>query len=278
MKSKLEIGLIEGENILKKSGVMLINNLGKTIATITLFVSALVMFTDVSFADLGTESFVSSALIILLASYLMYFSLEDAGERLGEESDEYKAALLEYDAEKKKIGGDEIEALRSFCLRYSEEDLKYRQRALVTSYALSPIEFEKYLSGEKTNKEWEKVFKKAARLRAVPISPRALLTKDRESKKSELINPEKFKLLSLVLKLIPTTVCMTVTVSVMLTAKEGLDAAGVIEGILKLSALPVIGFRGYASGYGYVRKCYIPWIETKRRLLETYNEKKHATT
>lgn len=71
---------------------------------------------------------------------------------------------------------------------------------------------------------------------------------------------------------------MSVTVSVILTAKEGLDAATVIEGILKLSTLPVVGFRGYANGYSYVRKSFIPWIETKKRLLEAYNEKKTFAT
>ncbi|MBR5139607.1 MAG: hypothetical protein IKV16_01005, partial [Clostridia bacterium] len=82
MKTKLEIGLIEGENLLKKSAVMLISNLGKTVAVITLIVATLVTFTDLSFADLSTESFKTSLIMLLLASYLMYFSLEDAGEKL----------------------------------------------------------------------------------------------------------------------------------------------------------------------------------------------------
>jgi hypothetical protein len=59
----------------------------------------------------------------------------------------------------------------------------------------------------------------------------------------------------------------------MLTAKDGLTATAVIEGILKLSTLPVVGFRGYAAGYSYIRRSYIPWIETKSRLLEAYNKK-----
>ena len=278
MKSKLEIGLIEGENLLKKSGIMLINNIGKTIAFITLFVAALVTFTDVAFADFKAESFATSAIMLILASYLMYFSLEDAGERLGEESEEYKSALKSYEEEREKIKGEDIEGLREFCLSYSKEELSYRQRAYVTSHALSLSEFEKYLKGEKCDKRSEKIFRRAARLRAIPLSPKTLLTKERESQRSELINPEKTKLIHLILKLIPTTVCMTVTVSVMLSAKDGLDAAGIIEGILKLSTLPIVGFRGYASGFSYVRKCYIPWIETKRRLLEDYNEKRGIPT
>ena len=90
MKGRLEIGLIETENLIKKSSAALINNIGKTVAIITLFVTVLITFTDISFADFGTESFATSALMLMLASYLMYFSLEDAGERLCEEGEEYK--------------------------------------------------------------------------------------------------------------------------------------------------------------------------------------------
>lgn len=278
MKSKLEIGLIEGENLIKKSAVMLINNVGKTIAIITLLVAALVTFTDIAFADFGAESFATSAMMLVLASYLMYFSLEDAGERLGEESEEYKKALAAYEEERNKVSGEDIDSLRSFCLEYSREELEYRRRAYVTSHALSVSAFEKYLNGEKTDSKDSKIFRKAAKLRAVPLSPKVLLTKERENRRSELVNPEKFKLVRLILRLIPTTLCMTVTVSVMLSAKPGLDGAAIIEGILKLSTLPIVGFRGYANGYAYIRKGYIPWIETKRRLLEAYNKKKSAAT
>ena len=36
MKSKLEIGIIEGENLIRKGGLALVNNIGKTVAIITL--------------------------------------------------------------------------------------------------------------------------------------------------------------------------------------------------------------------------------------------------
>ena len=55
MKSKLEIGLIEGENLIKKGGAALINNIGKTVAVITVLVAVLITFTDVTFADFGTD-------------------------------------------------------------------------------------------------------------------------------------------------------------------------------------------------------------------------------
>lgn len=278
MKTKLEIGLIEGENLVKKSSMMLINNIGKTIAVITVFVSILVTFTDITFADFKTESFATSAIMLILASYLMYFSLEEAGERLGEESDEFQSALSLYEEERNRIKGENMDTLRDFCLNYSKEELIYRRKNFIASHALSYSDFENYLKGKESCKENRRIFKKAARLRAIPLSPKVLLTKEKENQKSELSNPEKTKLVRLILKLIPTTVCMTVTVSVILTAKSGLSAATVIEGILKLSTLPIVGFKGYAGGYSYIRKSYIPWIETKRRLLQAYNENKVTPT
>lgn len=278
MKSRLEIGLIESDNLIKKGGIMLINNVGKTIAVITALVSALVTFTDITFADFGTESFATSLVMLILASYLMYFSLEDAGERLAEDSEEYKATLRDYEKVREKIKGEDMESLRAFCIEYSREELIYRRKNLITSHALSLEEFEKYQKGERLGKEKERIFRRAARLKAIPLSPKELLTKERESRKSELINPERYKLLRLIIGLVPTTVCMTVTVSVMLSAKSGLDAAAIIEGILKLSTLPIVGFKGYANGYKFIRKSYIPWIETKKRLLEAYIEKRsHGT-
>ena len=278
MKSKLELGLIEGENLIKKSTMMLVNNVGKTVAFITLIVSLLVTFTDIRFADFGTESFATSAMMLLVAAYLMYFSLEDAGERLGEESEEYKSALQKYKEARGKINGEDIDALRRFCLDYSREELEYRRRALIISSALSEGDFEAYLNGEAKDRKNEKIFKKAMKLRAIPLSPKILLTSEHSDTRGELVNPERFKLIRLILRLIPTTVCMTVTVSVILTAKPGLGAAAIIEGILKLSTLPIVGFRGYAGGYAYIRRIYLPWIETKTRLLRAFNEKKSTYT
>ena len=63
---------------------------------------------------------------------------------------------------------------------------------------------------------------------------------------------------------------MAVTVSVMLTAKEGLTGADVLNGILKLSALPMIGFKGYSQGYSYAKHTLTLWTETKANILEAF--------
>ena len=43
-----------------------------------------------------------------------------------------------------------------------------------------------------------------------------------------------------------------------------------MEGIFKLSALPIIGFKGYGAGYSYSKDTKSAWIDTKARILEQF--------
>ena len=270
MKNKLEYRLIEAESIIKKSGVALIKNIGKVIASITLTVAVMITFTEVSFVGFENESFTSSLIIMLICAYLIYFSLEDAGERLGEESEEYSAAIDAYKKTVKRIDSIGTVGLREFCIDYSRSELEYRRDNLLITYGLCREDYEKYLSGEKFDKEITHIFVRAKKMKAIPLTPKTMLSGERRNARSELSNPQKHKGMIMFLRLIPSAICMTVTVSVMLSTKDGLNAATVIEGILKLSTLPIIEFKGYAQGYSFVSNALIPWVETKTRLLEGY--------
>ena len=76
--------------------------------------------------------------------------------------------------------------------------------------------------------------------------------------------------------LIPTTVGMCITVSVMLTVKNGLNAECVIEGLIKLAALPMVGFKGYSNGYSHVTERGVAWLETRTRILRIFKNEGHA--
>lgn len=267
-------GLLEYGNLMKRGYAYFVSNAGKIIAAITATVAVLVTFTDVSFAGLGSQSFTSTLALMLVASYLIYFSLEDAGEKLGEECESYTAAEEKYLAAKRKIQPSDIGKLRAFCSQYSAEELEYRRRCYVCEMGYSYEELEAYKDGEKFSKNATRVFKRALRMKAVRMGPQTLLSRERHSGTSELSNPEATKMLSLILRLIPSTLCTFLTVSVMLTAKDGLTAEGVIDSLLKLSALPIIGFKGYSAGYLYVKDTKVLWLETKTRLLESFAMRK----
>ena len=276
MKNDFEISLLESGNLIKRGCGILISNIGKTVAAITLVITALVLFTDIGFASFTGESFSSTMAVMLLASYLMYFSMEDAGERLGEESEEYKEAYDACRQNSEKITGRDIQALREFCKSYAKEELEYRRANLLLHYGYTENDYQNYKKSGTCSKNSRKIFKKAERLKAFDLTPKMLLTKEKSREKNELRNPESFKLPSMIMKLIPTTVCMTVTVSVMLTAKENFGAADVIDALFKLSALPVVGFRGYAEGYNFTKRALTSWIKTKSRLLEAFINGKEA--
>lgn len=270
MKDKFELSLLESGEIMNRSARMLINNVGRIVAAITLIISALVLFTDIRLADFGAESFSSTLAVMLTSSYLMYFSMTEAGENAGERCEEYKHAEKKYEELVKSIGGDRISALRKFCKCYSLDELRYRRESFLIKYGYGTDEYEAYRQGEKQTRRARRIFHRADRFRAISLSPKTLLSAEQTRDKSELSNPEKFRFLSMVLKLLPTTVCMTVTVSVILTTKDDLSVEVILDGLFKLSSLLLVGFKGYVSGYNYKKHKIALWLETKSRLLDAF--------
>ena len=270
MADKFEASLLEAGRIMQRGMITLAANVGKVTAVITLVVSALVLFTDIGFADFGTESFTSTLAVMLISSYLMYFSMSEAGERAGEGSEECKTAIERCSALGRRISGDKIGSLRDFCKNYSESELRYRRENLLICHGYTEEEYLSAQSGQACTRSAKKAFRRASRLRAIPLSPKTLLSTQNTRSKSELENPEKSKHLHMLMKLIPTTLCMTVTVSVVLTAKDNMTLTTVLDGIFKLASLPIIGLRGYASGYFYARYTLPLWLDTKSRLLDAF--------
>ena len=252
----------------------LIESSGKIIAAITLIVSALVTFTNISFSTALTESFTAEMLIMLLSSYLMYFSMEEEGERGGESTDIYKGSLTRYEGLCSRVYASDIPRLRDFLKGYSEEDSRYRRQICLMRYGSTPEEYERIKASKNPTRREGRILRRVERIRPVRLLPHSLLNNERVGRKSELSSPEGHKLLSMIMRLIPTTVCTVFTVSVMLTAKDGLTASVVIEGILKISALPIIGFKGYISGYKYARGVKRSYIDTKSRIIEQFISEK----
>lgn len=269
MKDGLDLGIINSGALVKKGYSFLIANFGKTVATITLFVTVLVSFTEISFSDFKSESFTSTLIMMLIASYVMYFSLEDAGEKLGRDSDLYKTSNERYEELRGRIGGTDIADLRKFCLDYRNEDLEYRKSNLLFSLGYTEDEYQQYLMGNITDKKARKELGRVKKMRCAELDASTLLSGGKSSP-CELKNPEGSRLLHTVMKLLPSTVCMVFTVSVIISVKDGMTAAGIIEVFLKLSTLPIIGLKGYTAGYEYATESERSWIDVKSRLLSSF--------
>ncbi len=266
----LENGFVSSDELVRRTGSTVIRNAGKLIALVTVLVAILLTFTDVHLGSLAGNDLTGELVMMLVAAYLMYFSLEDAGEKLGKETKEYEKAAAEYEEIRSSIGAEDAQRLRDFCMEYSEGELEYRKRSALVSAGLTEKQMQEWLSGEPVDRRSRRIFKRVAKMKAIPLTPSILLSSGKAAERSELASPEKFKIARMAVGLLPTTVGMFITVSVMLTMKDGLTAEGVIEGLLKLATLPIVGFRGYSSGYAHVRGHCITWLETKTRILRTF--------
>lgn len=300
----IDEGLLGADALIRKTGMGIIKNAGKLIALIAAVLSVLITFTDISFAGLESRQFTANMVMMLIATYVIYFSLEDAGERLGEESEEYIKSLDAYTAARGKINGSSIGSLRGFCIRYSQAELDYRRKNMLVARGYSPEEYDLFISGDyrrtaaaegentpenatrgvtdphdakrerraerRARRRARRYFKRVRRTRAVPITPTVLLSHGTAAGGSELRDPQRAKPFKMIMALLPTTVCMGITVSVILTMKEGVSAAAVIESILKLGTLPIVAFKGYTAGYAHVERSVIPWLNTKTKLLEAF--------
>lgn len=273
MKDGFDIGIVSSGELVKKGYSFLIANVGKTVAIITLAVAALVSFTEISFSELSSESFTSTLVMMLISSYVMYFSLEDAGEKLGRESEAYKRTNDKLTELKNQIKGTDVSRLREFCLDYRNAELEYRRSNLLFSLGYTEDEYARYVKGEKMSQKAQKDLRRVKKMKRAELDAASLISGDRR-RESELKNPESTRLIHMILKLIPSTVCTLFTISLMISVKDNLTTAGVIEALLKLSTLPIIGLKGYSGGYEYVTASEVGWMETKARLLDAFIKSK----
>lgn len=270
MRDKEYNELLELGGAIRQGYSVIIGNAGKVIAVITLAIAVLVTFTDVALSDITGESFTTTLAVMLISSYLMYFSLEDSGEREGERSEEYRSANERYLNVRGCITPADIDPLRAFCLDYSLRELEYRRLSYLGENGYSATDFAKYKSGERVSIKAKRIFRRAENMRAVRLTPAVLLSRSHGVGKSELTDPSYKKISGALISLIPSTVCMIFTVSLMLSAKDGQTVYTVLNGLLKLSALPIVGFKGTMDGYNFVKEDKSCWLETKARLLETF--------
>lgn len=270
MRSAEQNELLSLGGAVKRGYSSIITNAGKIIAVITLLVAGIVTFTDVGVSDFSSREFTSSLVVMLASSYLMYFSLEDTGEKEGEGSEEYRAARERYLNVSKKITPDSIDGLRAFCLDYSERELEYRRLLYLGERGYSASDLSEYEKVGVASPKDARIFKRVKKMSPIKLSPAVLLSRTQGFVSSELVDPTGKKILGALSSLIPSTVCMIFTVSVILTAKDGMTPSTVMEGILKLSTLPIIGLKGLLDGYAYAKDEKSAWLCTKARLLEAF--------
>ncbi len=272
-----DLSLLGADAALKRGYLSIVNNAGRTVALITLAVAALVTFTDVAFVGEINRNLSCTVIYLLIASYLIYFSMESAGERLGRESEEYREAQSEYRELSKRIKPTDVYALRKFCREYSARELEFRVEGFLLKHGLTREDFEAARGGAKPPLRERLVFFAASRMRPIQLTPKMLLSNDTGAK-SELQSPARCKLFSMITRLLPITLSVFFTGAVVLGAKSDLDAVAIIDGIVKLSALPIIAVKGYLSGYEYAKERLTEWLTAKSKLLAEFRSQDASAT
>ncbi len=276
MKREIDESLLTSGNLLRRGYSFLVENAGKTVAVITGLVATLISFTEIGFCDFRAESFGISMIVMLLATYIIFFSLEDAGERLGRESEVYKEAYAKYCGLKERVKGGDTASLREFCTLYREKELEYRRSSLMLHLEITVEEYKQALADGCHSGARRRAVRKIKRQRPLRLTPALLLGGVPGRAEAELSDPGRGKVARMLFSLLPTAICTVFTVSVMLVGKDGMTAADVIESLLKLSCLPIVGIRGYSRGYNYVTEGACRWLDTKSRLLEAFLDESSA--
>ena len=270
MKTDFERSILDSGRIIQKTYSFLVENMGKTIALITGIIAVLVSFTEIGFCSVSTKEFTLNAIFMLICAYVMYFSLEDAGEKAGKACTEYVERENEFRAAQRKIDSGKIVKMRDFLRKYRIDEYEYRRENLILTYGMSLEEYEKMKLRKTRTPREIRIIRRVERIKPIDITPKTLLAGNFEGGGSELSNPHDARLFKIILSLVPSTICMLFTVSVMLSTKDNLTSSDVIDSIVKLTTLPTIALKGYCQGYSYATEALPIWFQTKTNLIEAF--------
>lgn len=247
-------------------------NIGQAVAIITAIAAVLLCFLEVALPELSYKSITVEVAVLLLASYIIYFSLLDAGEGYGRSTDVYKESEAAYMKVRAQIGSNMIDELRQYLVEYASKEAEHKRRMLLVGEAVSLEDYRRYKNGEKMPTRLRRACKKADAIRPRPINPRLLLEREERGSEARLVSPRASRPISELIKLIPMTLSTLFTVSLIITTKDGLTAATVLESLIKLSCLPIVALRGYIGGYKYATEELSAWYDKRREMLAAFLE------
>lgn len=270
MKDKLTKGILDSSDIMRKSYTAIISNAGKSIALITALVAILITFTEVGIGAISSKELMAEAMVITAASYVIYFSMRDAGYRLGNEEEGYKSALSRFEEARAKITPELLPAFKDFVREYKAKELKYRKEELLLSIGLSMDECaKKQLSNQLTKRE-RKVARKVEKMKMMKMDHVDLLNEPSKLGVSYHLTQKRGRLLTTASHLIPSTIATVFTVSIILTIKKEMTSAKIIEGLIRLSTLPISALKGYLSGYRYKESTEYLALVSRAEILEGF--------
>lgn len=259
MTSDNERRLTDSLAALSKGHRRLLSHAGLWIAALSLFAAALATFTDLSLLSLTAEAMTLRLGIYAAATVIIFLSLEEEGERAGRGERPFTEAQTALEEAEAHIKPPHYGRLEDFCQRYAQEELSQRRaRILLTHGAKEEAELSKAAA------------RRLRRLRPLPIHAAMLLGNGNGEDGAPLWRPARKRANAILFKLVPSVLCTAFGIGIAIGVRDSLSASAVLEGLFKLSALLVIGLRGYMQGYLFVLETEIPFLQAKKRLLEQF--------
>lgn len=249
---------------------------GIWVGVLTVLVVAATFFCEMHVTAAPAEQTAMTAAVTVLACFIMYTSLFDAGRQKSIGEDAYRDQTERYRrlGEQVKRGGGE--ALERFCRTYVEEELRRTRETILGSVGERYETFLSYQAGEMTREAFRalplprrRALRRAARLKPLHLTAAMLLCEHLGQKRGLVLSGRPGRVKRSVRALIPMLLGSLVTVAVTLEGSDPTPAT-VIAGLLRIFNLIWTGARGYIAGCNAVPEEESAALETKSALLELY--------
>lgn len=245
---------------LSKGRQKIFTHIGLWVSLLALLIAALATFTNISILSLSAETLTLTVAIYAAVTVVIFFSLAEEGERMGRSESAYREAEKSLDTAASRVTPAQYASLESFCRRYAKEEFDERRARLLLAHGITRAEDAPPKSAARRLK----------RLRPLQLNAFMLLGKAAADADSPLRNPERKRKNGLFLRLTPSLICTCFGIGIAIGVRDTLTLSAVLEGVFKLSALLIVGLRGYVQGYLFIGESEIPFIRAKARLLERF--------
>ena len=245
---------------LAKGRQRIFSRIGLWISALALLVAVVITFTDVSFLSLSAESLTLKMAVYAAVTVIMFYALEEEGERTGRAESAYKESEKAFLAVKTAVTPAHYGALDEFCERYIEEELSKRRSLFLLSHGITrgdaplpaPLE------------------RKMKALKPLRVTAATLLDPSATPRHSPLESPERRRKCRLAARLLPSLLCSVFGIGIAVGVRGVMTPSAIIEGLFKISALLIVALRGYAVGYLFIGDAETPFLQAKTRLLEQF--------
>ncbi|MBQ8908165.1 MAG: hypothetical protein IJY71_06235 [Clostridia bacterium] len=264
-----ELPTAEGRGTLR--GVL--SNLGIVCAVFTFLAVSALFFTDITVSFQASLSFSLQFLILLFASYVMYFSLSETGADRAKQEKEYCEAAERARRFRLRFREEgDMRSLLLFCERVSHRETLSARRALLSLYGLSEEALTEKAPSATLSPAQKRGLIRVKRMRQVRITPSMLLWSREEGGYRPPLSktPAAAKRRRFLPYLFASLFTAFFSVSVLCDIIVNPNPALLVGYVSKMFTLVFNGIKGYRAGYCNVAKDTAVYLEEQSDLLEEY--------